>query len=55
MALAAHVDRAASYLSMVIGIAGIAFSVLLFFGSEAHWCGGWDPPRLAPSTRFSAF
>src|ERR1700691_3003415 len=31
MALAAHVDSAASYLGMVIGIAAVALSVLLFF------------------------
>jgi len=31
MALAAHVDNAAAYLGMVIGIAGIALSVSLFF------------------------
>jgi multiple antibiotic resistance protein len=31
MALAAHVDSAASYFGMVIGIAGIALSVLLSF------------------------
>jgi len=31
MALAAHVDNAAAYLGMVIGIAGLALSVSLFF------------------------
>src|SRR6266404_6088821 len=31
MALAAHVDSVASYLGMIIGIAGIALSVVLFF------------------------
>ena len=35
MALAANVDSAASYLGMVIGIAAIALTVLLFF-----WLGG---------------
>jgi multiple antibiotic resistance protein len=44
MALAAHVDSAASYLGMVIGIAGIALSVLLFF-----WLGGPLVRRLGPS------
>ncbi len=41
---AAHVDTAASYLGMVIGIAGIALSVLLFF-----WLGGPLVRRLGPS------
>jgi multiple antibiotic resistance protein len=31
MALAAHVDNAAAYLGMVIGITGVALSVVLFF------------------------
>jgi multiple antibiotic resistance protein len=44
MALAAHVDSAASYLGMVIGIAGIALSVLLFF-----WLGGPLVRRLGPN------
>ena len=44
MALAAHVDSAASYIGMVIGIAGIALSVLLFF-----WLGGPLVRRLGPS------
>ena len=47
MALAAHVDNAAAYMGMVIGVAGIAISVTLFFvlgrpdgaaaGSRARW------------------
>jgi multiple antibiotic resistance protein len=44
MALAAHVDSAASYLGMVVGIAGVALSVLLFF-----WLGGPLVRRLGPS------
>jgi multiple antibiotic resistance protein len=44
MALAAHVDSVASYLGMVIGIAAVAFSVLLFF-----WLGGPLVRRLGPS------
>jgi multiple antibiotic resistance protein len=44
MALAAHVDSAASYIGMVIGIAGVALSVLLFF-----WLGGPLVRRLGPS------
>ena len=44
MALAAHVDSTASYIGMVIGIAGIAVSVLLFF-----WLGGPLVRRLGPS------
>lgn len=44
MALAAHVDSAASYIGMVIGIAAIAVSVLLFF-----WLGGPLVRRLGPS------
>jgi multiple antibiotic resistance protein len=44
MALAAHVDTPAAYLGMVIGIAGIALSVSLFFG-----LGGPLVRRLGPS------
>jgi multiple antibiotic resistance protein len=44
MALAASVNSAASYLGMVIGIAGVAVSVLLFF-----WLGGPLVRRLGPS------
>jgi multiple antibiotic resistance protein len=44
MALAASVSSAASYLGMVIGIAGVALSVLLFF-----WLGGPLVRRLGPS------
>lgn len=44
MALAANVDSAASYLGMVIGIAAIALSVLLFF-----WLGGPLVRRLGPN------
>lgn len=44
MALAAHVDNAAAYLGMVIGIAAIAVSVSLFFG-----LGGPLVRRLGPS------
>ena len=44
MALAAHVDNAAAYLGMVIGIAAIALSVSLFFG-----LGGPLVRRLGPS------
>jgi multiple antibiotic resistance protein len=44
MALAAHVDSAASYLGMVIGIAAVALSVLLFF-----WLGGPLVRQLGPS------
>jgi multiple antibiotic resistance protein len=44
MALAAHVDSTASYLGMIIGIAGVALSVLLFF-----WLGGPLVRRLGPS------
>jgi multiple antibiotic resistance protein len=43
MALAAHVDSTASYLGMVIGIAAVALSVLLFF-----WLGGPLVRRLGP-------
>jgi multiple antibiotic resistance protein len=44
MALAAHVDNASAYLGMVIGIAGIALSVALFF-----CMGGPLVRRLGPS------
>jgi|SRR3954468_10607125 len=44
MALAAHVDNAAAYLGMVIGIAGVALSVVLFF-----CLGGPLVRRLGPS------
>lgn len=44
MALAAHVDNAAAYLGMIIGIAGIALSVTLFFA-----LGGRLVRRLGPS------
>src|SRR6202034_2675006 len=44
MALAAHVDSAASYLGMVIGIAAVALYALLFF-----WLGGPLVRRLGPS------
>ena len=44
MALAAHVDNAAAYLGMVIGVAGIALSVSLFF-----CMGGPLVRRLGPS------
>ena len=44
MALAAHVDNAAAYIGMVIGIAGIALSVALFF-----WMGGPLVRKLGPS------
>src|SRR6204780_1667667 len=44
MALAAHVDSPASYSGMVIGIAGVALTVLLFF-----WLGGPLVRRLGPS------
>ena len=44
MALAAHVDNAAAYLGMVIGVAGIALSVALFF-----CLGGPLVRRLGPS------
>ena len=43
MALAAHVDSAASYIGMIIGIAAVALSVLLFF-----WLGGPLVRRLGP-------
>src|SRR4029077_4250489 len=36
MALAAHVDSAASYMGLVIGVAGIALSVTLFFVLRAR-------------------
>ena len=44
MALAASVDRAASYIGIVIGIAGVSLSVILFF-----WLGGPLVRRLGPS------
>jgi multiple antibiotic resistance protein len=44
MALAANVDSAASYMGMVIGIAAIALTVLLFF-----WLGGPLVRRLGPN------
>ena len=44
MALAAHIDNAAAYIGMVIGIAGIAVSVALFF-----WMGGPLVRKLGPS------
>jgi multiple antibiotic resistance protein len=44
MALAAHVDSAAAYLGMVIGVAAIALSVTLFF-----ILGGPLVRRLGPS------
>jgi multiple antibiotic resistance protein len=44
MALAAHVDSPTSYIGMVIGIAAVALSVLLFF-----WLGGPLVRRLGPS------
>jgi len=44
MALAAHVDNAAGYLGMVVGVAGIALSVALFF-----CLGGPLVRRLGPS------
>ncbi|MGA9305008.1 MAG: NAAT family transporter, partial [Candidatus Sulfotelmatobacter sp.] len=44
MALAANVDSTASYLGMVIGIAAIALTVLLFF-----WLGGPLVRRLGPN------
>jgi multiple antibiotic resistance protein len=44
MALAAHVDSRASYLGMIIGIAGIALSVAFLF-----WVGGPLVRRLGPS------
>lgn len=43
MALAAHVDSTTSYLGMIIGIAGVALSVLLFL-----WLGGPLVRRLGP-------
>ena len=43
MALAAHVDNAAAYIGMVIGIAGIAVTVVLFFS-----LGGPLVRRLGP-------
>ncbi len=44
MALAAHVDNAAAYIGMVLGVAGIALSVSLFF-----CLGGPLVRRLGPS------
>jgi multiple antibiotic resistance protein len=44
MALAAHVDNAASYFGMVIGIAAVALTVFLFF-----FMGGPLVRRLGPS------
>src|SRR5579864_7892306 len=44
MGLAAHVDSAASYLGMVIGIAAVALTVFLFF-----WMGEPLVRRLGPS------
>ncbi len=44
MALAADVDSTASYIGMVIGIAAIALSVILFF-----WMGGPLVRRLGPN------
>ena len=44
MALAAHVDKVAGYLGMLIGVAGIALSVALFFV-----LGGPLVRRLGPS------
>src|ERR1700676_2473050 len=44
MALAAHVDNAAAYIGMIIGVAGIALSVTLFF-----ILGGPLVRRLGPS------
>jgi multiple antibiotic resistance protein len=44
MALAAHVDSAAAYFGMIIGVAGIALSVTLFFV-----LGGPLVRRLGPS------
>jgi multiple antibiotic resistance protein len=43
MALAAHVDNWSAYIGMLIGIAGIAVSVTLFF-----WMGGPLVRRLGP-------
>jgi multiple antibiotic resistance protein len=43
MALAAHVDNAASYIGMVIGVGAVALSVILFF-----WLGGPLVRRLGP-------
>jgi multiple antibiotic resistance protein len=44
MALAAHVEDAAGYIGMVIGVAAVALSVTLFF-----WLGGPLVRRLGPS------
>lgn len=44
MALAAHVDNSAAYIGMVIGVAGVALSVVLFF-----FLGGPLVRKLGPS------
>jgi multiple antibiotic resistance protein len=44
MALAAHIDNPGAYIGMIIGIAGVALSVVLFF-----WMGGPLVRRLGPS------
>ncbi len=44
MALAAHIDNGAAYIGMVIGIAAVALSVVLFF-----WMGGPLVRKLGPS------
>jgi multiple antibiotic resistance protein len=44
MALAAHVDNASSYIGMIIGIAAVAISVILFL-----WLGGPLVRRLGPN------
>lgn len=44
MALAAHVDNSAAYIGMVIGVAGVALSVVLFF-----LLGGPLVRKLGPS------
>src|SRR5215469_15609445 len=44
MALAAHVDNAAAYVGMIIGIAAVALSVTLFF-----WMGGPLVRKLGPN------
>jgi multiple antibiotic resistance protein len=43
MGLAAHVDNVAGYIGMIIGVGGVALSVLLFF-----WLGGPLVRRLGP-------
>jgi multiple antibiotic resistance protein len=45
MALAAHIENWSAYIGMLIGIAGIALSVTLFF-----WMGGPLVRRLGPSS-----